>query len=172
MTFGRPKPPQPGTRLTAQDHSAGGAPAENAEPTLFTRIIDGEIPGDFVWKDDAVVVFLSIGPLADGHALVVPRAPVDAWTDLPADLMARIMEVAQIVGKAQLQAFDGERIGVIIAGFEIPHTHVHVFPATSEQEFSFANAENDPDRDRLAANGRTLRAALRKAGHEATVPED
>ncbi|OMH37132.1 diadenosine tetraphosphate hydrolase [Tersicoccus sp. Bi-70] len=139
---------------------------------MFTRIIDGEIPGDFVWKDDAVVVFLSIGPLADGHALVVPRAEVDAWTDLPADLMSHIMEVAQIVGKAQLQAFDGERIGVIIAGFEIPHTHVHVFPATSEQEFSFANAEKDPDRDRLAANGRTLRAALRKAGHEATVPAD
>ncbi|GGC92267.1 HIT family protein [Tersicoccus solisilvae] len=168
MTFGRPKPPQPGTRVTAGESPTG----ENAEPTLFTRIIDGQIPGDFVWKDDAVVVFLSIGPLADGHALVVPRAPVDAWTDLPADLMARVMEVAQIVGKAQLKAFDGDRIGVIIAGFEIPHTHVHVFPATSEAQFDFTNAGTDPDMSRLAANGRALRAALRAAGHEATVPAD
>ncbi|WP_083956217.1 HIT family protein [Tersicoccus phoenicis] len=167
MTFGRPKPPQPGTRLTAS-----GQPAEKGEPTLFTRIIDGRVPGDFVWKDDAVVVFLSIGPLADGHALVVPRAEVDAWTDLPADLLAHVMEVAQLVGKAQLQAFDGDRIGVIVAGFEVPHTHVHVFPATSEAQFDFANAAKDPDRDRLAANGRALRAALRAAGHEATVPAD
>ncbi|MEH0110959.1 HIT family protein [Tersicoccus sp. MR15.9] len=171
MTFGRPKPPPPGTRFTAES-STEKISTEKAEPTLFTRIIDGEIPGDFVWKDDAVVVFLSIGPLADGHALVVPRAEVDAWTDLPADLISHTMEVAQIVGKAQLQAFDGERIGVIIAGFEIPHTHVHVFPATSEKEFSFANAAKDPDMDRLAANGRALRAALRTAGHEANVPED
>lgn len=172
MTFGRPRPPQPGTRVSARETSTGGGGAEKGEPTLFTRIIDGEIPGDFVWKDDAVVVFLSIGPLVDGHALVVPRAPVDAWTDLPADLMAHVMQVAQIVGKAQLQAFDGNRIGVIIAGFEIPHTHVHVFPATSQAQFDFRNAATDPDMERLAANGRTLRAALRTAGHEATVPSD
>ena len=73
-------------------------------PTLFTRIIDGEIPGVFVWRDPECVAFLSINPMHPGHTLVVPRAEVDHWIDLDPDLAAHLFQVAQTIGKAQMAA--------------------------------------------------------------------
>ena len=70
-------------------------------PTIFTRIIDGEIPGTFVWRDERCVVFLSINPLAHGHALVVPIEEVDHWVDVDPALVAHVFEVARIIGVAQ-----------------------------------------------------------------------
>ncbi|WP_334171492.1 HIT family protein [Sinomonas sp.] len=139
--------------------------------TIFTRIIEGEIPGRFVWKDDDVVAFLSIGPLADGHALVVPRKEVDRWTDASPDLLTQVMLVAQKIGQAQVEAFDVERAGMIIAGFEVHHLHVHVWPATSEAEFNFQRAQHNPDPAAMDAAAEKLRQALRDAGHGAFVPE-
>lgn len=110
--------------------------------TLFTRIIRGEIPGSFVWRDDRCVVFLSINPLAPGHALVVPIAEHDHWIDAPAALNAHLFAVAQIIGQAQQRAFACERVGVIVAGYEVPHLHVHVIPTTTMSQFNFANAGN------------------------------
>ena len=95
-------------------------------PTLFSRIIDGEIPGTFVWEDDRCVAFLSINPLTPGHTLVVPRDEVDHWIDLPDDLARHLMSVARTIGRAQQQAFVSERVAVIIAGYEIPHTHLRL----------------------------------------------
>ncbi|CEA08591.1 HIT-like protein [Arthrobacter saudimassiliensis] len=140
-------------------------------PTLFTRIIEGEIPGRFVWKDDDVVAFLSIGPLADGHTLVVPRREVDKWTDAPADLMQKLTGVAQVIGAAQVAAFGSERAGLTIAGFEVDHLHLHVWPANSLADFDFSRAEQDPDPERMEANAQKLRQALRDAGHGQFVPE-
>ena len=97
-------------------------------PTLFSRIIDGEIPGTFVWEDDRCVAFLSINPLTPGHTLVVPRDEVDHWIDLPDDLARHLMSVARTIGRAQQQAFVSERVAVIIAGYEIPHTHLQSSP--------------------------------------------
>src|SRR5215207_9420156 len=90
-----------------------------AMATLFTRIIEGEIPGRFVWRDDRAVAFLTIGPIAPGHALVVPVAQVDHWIDVEPDLAAHLMGVAQAVGRAQQAAFSPTRIGMIIAGLEV-----------------------------------------------------
>lgn len=136
--------------------------------TLFTRIIDGEIPGTFVWRDDRCVVFLSIGPIRTGHALVVPRAEVDHWIDLdPADV-AHLLTVSQVIGQAQMAAFEPERIGVIIAGMEVPHTHVHVVPITTEADLDFARAGMATTAD-LAAAAEPLRAALRALGRSEVV---
>lgn len=140
--------------------------------TIFTKIIDGEIPGRFVWKDDDVVAFLSIGPLADGHTLVVPREEVDRWTDASPDLLTKVMLVAQTIGQAQVEAFNTERAGVIIAGFEVHHLHVHVWPATSESEFNFQRAQHNPDPATVDAAAKKIRQALRDAGHGEFVPED
>jgi diadenosine tetraphosphate (Ap4A) HIT family hydrolase len=140
--------------------------------TLFTKIIDGEIPGRFVWKDDEVVAFLSIGPLADGHALVVPRQEVDRWTDAPADLLQKLTAVAQTIGKAQVEAFGAARAGLIIAGFEVDHLHLHVWPSNSEAEFDFKRAQQNPDPDVMEESAQRLRAALRDAGHGDFVPAD
>ena len=137
--------------------------------TLFTKIIDGEIPGRFVWRDDEVVAFLTINPIMPGHALVVPRAEVDHWLDLDPALARRCMEVAQIVGQAQMEAFGPARVGLIIAGLEVPHTHLHVIPIDSEADLSFANADPSPAAEALDEAAERLRRALRTAGHTAQV---
>ncbi|MEN2743573.1 HIT family protein [Sinomonas halotolerans] len=139
--------------------------------TVFTKIIEGDIPGRFVWKDDDVVAFLSIGPLAEGHTLVVPREEVDRWTDASPELFAKVAAVAQTIGRAQVEAFGVERAGVIIAGFEVHHLHVHVWPASSEAEFDFKRAEKDPDPAVMDAAAQRIREALRAAGHGEHVPQ-
>jgi diadenosine tetraphosphate (Ap4A) HIT family hydrolase len=137
-------------------------------PTVFTKIIQGEIPGSFVWRDDRCVVFLSISPLGPGHALVVPIEELDHWIDAPPKLHAHLFEVARVIGQAQAAVFDCERIGLIVAGYEVPHLHVHVIPTTSIRQFDFARA-GSASRDELEANAEKLRAELRSMGRaEAT----
>ena len=89
--------------------------------TVFTKIIEGEIPGRFVWQDERCVAFLSIAPLAQGHTLVVPREEIDHWIDLPEDLAAHLMVVAQRIGKAIDAVWSPRRVGQMIQGFEVPH---------------------------------------------------
>ncbi len=138
--------------------------------TLFTRIIDGEIPGRFVWADDVAVSFLTIAPIADGHALVVPRAEVDQFTAADDELLAHLVSVAKVIGLAQQAAWDAPRAAVLVAGFDVPHLHLHVLPAWGEAHLSFANARPDTPADQLDAAAARLRAALRDAGHGDHVP--
>jgi histidine triad (HIT) family protein len=138
--------------------------------TLFTRIIEGEIPGRFVWRDDRTVAFLTIAPITVGHTLVVPIAEVDHWLDLEPDLAAHLTHVAQAVGKAQQAAFDPVRVGLMVAGLEVPHCHLHVLPIGSEGDLSFAKADHSPDPAVLDDAAERLRDALRANGHGDVVP--
>ena len=138
--------------------------------TLFSKIINGEIPGRFIWQDKDCVSFLTIGPLTDGHALVVPRQEVDKWTDAAPELVSSLMAVAQTIGRAQVVAFDAPRAGLTIAGFEVEHLHVHVFPAYGMKNFDFGTVNNNPDPASMDANAEKLRVALRQAGHGEFVP--
>jgi histidine triad (HIT) family protein len=138
--------------------------------TLFTSIINGDIPGRFVWRDDRAVVFLTIAPIRPGHALVVPIVEVDHWIDLDADLASHLMVVAREVGRAQQAAFEPERIGLIVAGLEVPHTHLHLIPIDSEADLSFAKADHSPDPAELDDATERIRAALRAQGHADKVP--
>lgn len=131
--------------------------------TIFTRIIDGELPGTFVWRDELCVAFLSIGPLRPGHTLVVPHAEVDHWLDLEPETVAHLMKVSQVIGKAQMRAFSPTRIGMIIAGMEVPHTHLHVIPIRTEADLSFANVGSVTP-DELEENAEAIRAALTEMG--------
>ncbi|MGO4120378.1 HIT family protein [Arthrobacter sp. YAF16] len=139
--------------------------------TLFTKIINGEIPGRFVWREPDVVAFLTVGPLADGHTLVVPTEEVDRWTDASPEVLGRVMEVARKIGAVQVDVFDAARAGLIVAGYEINHLHVHVWPSNSMADFDFGSVDQHPDPARLDANAETLREGLRKAGHAEHVPE-
>ena len=134
--------------------------------TIFTRIINGELPGRFVWRDDRCVAFLSINPLRPGHTLVVPRAEVDHWIDLPSDENAHLMRIAHEIGRAQMAAFSPTRVALIIAGMEVPHVHLHVVSIDAESQLSFANADPSPAPEALDdAETRILRA-LADLGHE------
>jgi len=128
--------------------------------TVFTKIINGELPGRFVYEDDEVVAFLTIEPMTQGHTLVVPRAEVDNWQDLDPALFGKVMSVAQLIGKAVCMAFDVERAGVIIAGLEVPHLHVHVFPARNLSDFGFANVDRNPSPESLDDAQARIKAAL------------
>jgi len=128
--------------------------------TVFTRIINGEIPGTFLHRDDQCVSFLSVNPLAPGHALVVPIAEIDHWVDLPIELAAHLFAVAQRIGRAQQTALACERIGLIVAGYEVPHAHIHVVPTTHIGQFDFATAASNPDRGEMEGVAAAIRAAL------------
>jgi len=134
-------------------------------PTIFSRIIQGELPGRFVWKDERVVAFLTISPVKPGHTLVVPREEIDHWIDLEPDLARHLTDVCQAVGRAIHQAFRPERVGQSIVGLEVPHVHVHLIPINELGDISFANADPDPDPAELDAAAEKIRAALREHGH-------
>ena len=135
-------------------------------PSVFTRIIEGELPGTFVWRDPECVAFLSINPMHAGHTLVVPRLEVDHWIDLEPTLAGHLFQVAQLIGRAQKESLSPRRIGVIIAGDEVPHTHLHVVPFDSVGELSFANADANPPAGSLDAAAEMIRAALLDLGAE------
>lgn len=137
--------------------------------TIFTRIIEGEIPGTFVWKDDQCVAFMSINPLRTGHVLVVPRAEIDHWLDCPDDLRDHLFSVSQAIGRAQQGAFSPTRIGMMIAGLEVPHLHVHVVPIDGMHDMDFANAARSVERDDLEAAAEAIRSELRTAGEPGVV---
>lgn len=128
--------------------------------TIFTRIINREIPGTFVHEDEHCVVFLSINPLADGHVLVVPREEVDHWVDLSPALAAHLFVVSHRVADALRLAFPCERVGLIIAGYEVNHCHIHLVPTNEMSQLSFANAAASIERTALEANAARIVAAL------------
>jgi diadenosine tetraphosphate (Ap4A) HIT family hydrolase len=139
--------------------------------TVFTRIINGDIPGTFVWRDDSCVAFMSINPMAYGHTLVVPIEEVDHWVDAPSELVDHLFEVTRHIAQAQRDAFAPERVGVIIAGYEVPHMHIHVIPTNEMRELAFANAAPSIERETLDAAATALRYALRANGHQQEVVE-
>lgn len=128
--------------------------------TVFTRIIDGDLPGRFVYRDDRCVSFLSINPLRPGHILLVPRVEVDHWIDLDTDEWQHMTRVARRLALALQHAYRPTKVGMMLAGLEVPHTHIHLVPIDSEADLSFANADPDPDPEDLDAAAEAVRAAI------------
>ena len=133
--------------------------------SIFTRIIAGEIPGRIIWSDPTCIAMLDIRPLNRGHVLVIPIVEVDRWTDLPPEVATQCTRVAHVIGRAQMAAFAPERIGLIIAGFEVPHTHLHVVPIDHMGHLNLGQADDDADPGDLDAVAEELRAVLLAAGH-------
>lgn len=127
--------------------------------SVFSLIIEGQIPGNFVWKDDIAVAILTIQPIRQGHVLVIPRMEVDQWTDLPEDVMTHLISVSQKIAAALKLAFPCKRIGMMIAGLEVPHTHIHLVPMDSMEDLSFAHARN-ADAETLKQTAEKIRSLL------------
>ena len=106
------------------------------------------------------MAFLTIEPMTQGHTLVVPRAEVDNWQTLDPALFYKVMDVSQRIGKAVCTAFGAQRAGMIIAGLEVPHLHVHVFPAYNLTDFGFAHVDRHPSAESLDEAQATIKAAL------------
>ena len=133
--------------------------------SIFSRIIDGELPARFVWKDGTCVAFLSNRPLRPGHTLVVPRLEVDHWLDLKSTLLARLSETAQAIGRAQMEAFKPARIGMMLAGLEVPHCHFHVVPIRGVHDLDFGNQDPNPDPASMDEAAEAIRRELRRLGY-------
>ena len=143
--------------------------ADSVGTTLFTKIINGDIPGTFVYRDEHCVAFMTISPITTGHSLVVPIKEVDQWTDLPQELNEHLFNVAKIIGQAAKRAFECERIALVVAGYEIPHCHLHVIPSNSMADLEFANARTNVDRKELEQAADRIIVELRRANVAGTV---
>ncbi|WP_225727739.1 MULTISPECIES: HIT family protein [unclassified Nocardia] len=139
--------------------------------SVFSAIIAGQLPGRFVWEDDEFVAFLTIAPVTQGHTLVVPRKEIDQWQDVDANTFARLTGVAQTIGQAVRKAWDAPRAGLLIAGLEVPHLHLHVFPAYSMGDFDISGADQSPSPESLDEAQAKIKQALRDLGHGRNVPD-
>ena len=128
--------------------------------TIFTRIIDGQIPATFVHRDEACVAFMSINPMADGHVLVIPRDEVEHWVDLSPYIASHLFEVSHRISRALAIAFPCEKVGLIIAGYEVNHSHIHLIPTTHMGQLNFANAAASVERSTLEAHAEKIIAVL------------
>jgi diadenosine tetraphosphate (Ap4A) HIT family hydrolase len=115
--------------------------------SVFTQIMQGELPGHFIHEDDHAVAIMTIQPVQTGHVLVIPRSEIDHFDDLDTDLAAHLMQLSQKIAKAIKQAFPCERVALVIAGLEVPHTHLHLIPINVMEdmyftELSFADSDD------------------------------
>ncbi|WP_370894881.1 HIT family protein [Janibacter sp. GXQ6167] len=133
--------------------------------TLFTKIINGEIPGRFVWADDVCVAFLTIEPLTDGHTMVVTRDEIEQWTDADDATWTHVQQVAKTIAEAQQAEWGVPRIGMLLEGFLVPHLHIHVWPAASAADFDPHAPMKDVSAERFDAAAERLRERLTSMGH-------
>ncbi|MDO5747097.1 MAG: HIT family protein [Actinomycetaceae bacterium] len=132
--------------------------------SIFTQIINGKIPGKFVYSDEKCVAFLSIEPITPGHVLLVPREEVDTFWDAPLEVVAHMATVAQTISRALLRAYpEAQRVGQIVAGFDVPHLHEHLVALRNQDQLSFANA-HPASQEELEVEAVKIRQALDDIG--------
>jgi histidine triad (HIT) family protein len=119
-------------------------------PSIFTRIIKGEIPCHKVAESNKFLAFLDINPLAKGHTLVIPKEEIDYIFDLSDDLLGGLMIFSKRVAKAVEKTFPCERVGVTVIGLEVPHAHVHLIPLQGMGDMNFQNPKLDLSQEELA----------------------
>jgi histidine triad (HIT) family protein len=132
--------------------------------TIFTRIINGDEPARFVWRDARCVAFLSTSPLRPGHTLLVPIAEVDHWIDLDRDLAQHLMSIAQTLGSVLQDAFRPRKIGLFIGGLDVPHVHIHLVPLETKHDMDYDQQEPDPSEEQLEEAHEKIRSTAGAVG--------
>jgi histidine triad (HIT) family protein len=128
-------------------------------PSIFSRIVAGEIPAHRLREDDRFLAFLDVRPIRPGHALVIPKEEIDHFFDLPDDLLAELMVFAKPVANAIRSVTGAARVGCAVVGVEVPHAHLHLIPVDGVGDLDFGKA-SEADQDELAAIAERIRAAL------------
>jgi histidine triad (HIT) family protein len=128
--------------------------------SIFTRIINREIPGHIVAEDERYIAFLDITPLVPGHTLVVPKQEIDYIFDLDDDLLAGLSLFAKRVSHAVKKAIPCKRIGVAVIGLEVPHTHIHLVPMNNMGDINFTKPKLSPSKEELALIAQKIREAM------------
>jgi histidine triad (HIT) family protein len=128
-------------------------------PSLFTRIVNGEIPCHRIAEDERFLAFLDISPLRTGHTLVIPKIEVDYIFDLPEDVLAGILPFAQKIAPKIKSVEPCERIGISVIGLEVPHCHVHLIPIDNVSDMDFSKPKMQPSNEELAELAERIRSA-------------
>lgn len=128
--------------------------------SIFTRIINREIPGYIIAEDENYIAFLDISPLILGHTLVVPKKEVDYIFELENEALAGLMVFAKKVAIAVKKAVPCKRIGVSVIGLEVPHTHVHLVPMNSADDVNFTRSKLSPSKEALAEVAEAIKKHL------------
>ena len=129
--------------------------------TIFTRIIDRELPGRFVYEDESTAAFLTIAPVTPGHTLVVTRREVDDWLDLTDEERNGLWAACATVAKGIDAVFKPSKVAAMLIGLEVPHVHVHLIPITSESQLDFGKADTSVDPKILDEIAASISAAIR-----------
>jgi histidine triad (HIT) family protein len=128
-------------------------------PSIFTRIIERELPAHILREDDEFLAFLDVRPIREGHTLVIPKAEVPDVFDLPEGLLSGLLPFARPVAKAIHEVTQATRIGMAVVGLEVPHAHVHLVPIDGLHDLDFRRA-SPADDEQLAATAERIRAVL------------
>jgi len=128
-------------------------------PSIFTRIINGEIPCHKLFEDDHCIAFLDIRPINPGHALVIPKQETDYIFDLPDATLQHLIVIAKQLGLAIDRSVTCERVGLIVAGLEVPHAHIHLVPIQDVGDINFSKARPAEEAD-LASLADRIRSQL------------
>jgi histidine triad (HIT) family protein len=127
--------------------------------TIFTKIIDGEIPSHRIYEDDSTYAFLDINPRQPGHTLVVPKVEVDYLFDLPPDQYTALWSTANTVATALKHVTGCARVVIIVLGYEVPHAHIHLIPTNDLSDIPFPPVDVSAQ-ERLAETAAEVRTAL------------
>lgn len=128
--------------------------------SVFTRIVNRDIPAHIVAESDEFLAFLDISPLMEGHTLVIPKKEVDYLFDLDDDTLAGLNLFAKKVAKAIDKISDCERVGISVVGLEVPHAHIHLIPINSVDDMNFSRMKLSPSKEELAETAKKIHAAL------------
>lgn len=118
--------------------------------SLFTKIVQGDIPAHKVAENDKFLAFLDIMPLQKGHTLVIPKQEIDYFFDIDDELMKEYMVFAKEVAAKIKRAFPCEKVGVSVIGLEVPHSHIHLVPMNAMNDMNFANEKLELSSEELA----------------------
>ena len=128
--------------------------------SIFTKIINREIPGYIVAEDERYIAFLDINPLVVGHTLIVPKKEIDFIFDLDDDTLAGLNVFAKKVAQAIKKSIPCRRVGVAVIGLEVPHTHIHLVPMNSMNDLNFTRSKLNPSKEELADAAAKIKKAL------------
>jgi histidine triad (HIT) family protein len=128
--------------------------------TIFTKIVNKEIPCHLIKEDDRFIAFLDVMPLVEGHVLVIPKQEVDYIFDLEPELLGDLMKFAQTIAPAIKKAIPCKKVGVAVIGLEVPHAHVHLVPMNRMLDINFSQEKMKPSAESLAKTAELIRSVL------------
>ncbi|MDQ3394573.1 MAG: HIT family protein [Bacteroidota bacterium] len=128
--------------------------------SVFTKIINKEIPGQIIAEDERFIAFLDINPLVMGHCLVVPKKEIDYIFDLEDEMLAELIVFSKQVAKAIKEAIPCIRVGIAVIGLEVPHTHIHLVPLNSLGDINFNKPKLNPPKEKLEEIKEKIKSCL------------